>query len=233
MGKRTETAGNLLQTLRRGMQTLTLVADRPEGVSIAQIAEILGVDRAIAYRIVATLEVDGFLSRASTGHIHLGGAILALASNLEPQLRSLAEPVLRRLADETNTTAYMSVARGNEAEAILVAESSSGLIQVGYRPGSRHPINLGAAGIAILAARPEGPEDSEDVLAARRDGYSVTRGQLQRGAIGIASALRFSQAKQSALEASIGVVALEDLDVEAVAPLVVACARELTGMLSR
>ena len=115
----------------------------------------------------------------------------------------------------------------------MVAESSSGLIRVGYRAGSRHPLHLGAAGIAILAARPEGPDDSEDVQAARRDGYSVTRGQLQRGAVGIAAALRFSRAKQSALEASVGVVALEDLDVEAVAPRVVACARELTGMLSR
>lgn len=232
MGKRSETGGNLLQTLRRGTQALTLVADRPEGMSIAQIAECLGVDRAIAYRIVATLEADGFLSRASTGHIHLGGAILALAGNLEPQLRSLAEPSLLRLADETNATSYMSVARGDEAEAILVAESSSGLIRVGYRVGSRHPLNVGAAGIAILASRPERTDDSEDVRAARRDGYSVTRGQLQRGAVGIASAVRFSKANQSALEASIGVVALEDLDVEAVAPRVVWCAQELSRMLS-
>ncbi|MEM9632215.1 MAG: helix-turn-helix domain-containing protein [Pseudomonadota bacterium] len=231
MSKRIETKGNLLQTLRRGMDTISFVSEHPSGVSIAQIAEKLKVDRAVAYRIVATLEADAFVSRATNGNIFLGGALLALASNLEPQLRSIAEPALHRLAEETQATAFMSVARGKDAVAILVAESEAGLIRVGYRVGSRHPLERGAAGIAILAGRTETSKDAEEVLEARRQGYSITRGQLQRGAVGIAAPLHFAKLKHSGVEASIGVVALDDLDTQKVAPLVIECARQVSASL--
>ncbi|WP_428644749.1 IclR family transcriptional regulator [Roseibium sp.] len=231
MDKRKESKTNLLQTLRRGMETITLVADHPDGLSIAQLAEKLQVDRAIAYRLVATLEADSFVARAANGNVFLGGAILALAANLEPQLRSFAEPLLHELAEETRATAFLSVARGRDAVAVLVAESSSGLIRVGYRVGSRHPLDLGAAGIAILAGRPERPDDADAVRQARRDGFSITRGQLQRGAVGIASPVLFSRQKHAALEASIGVVALDDLDTETVAPRVIACAAQISRHL--
>lgn len=231
MDSRTAKAGNQLQTLRRGMEAISLVAECPEGLSVAQLAERLNVDRAIAYRIVATLEADSFVSRGPDGRIYLGGAILALASGLEPQLRAVVEPALRRLAEETRATAFMSVARGSDAVAILVAESNSGLIRVGYRTGSRHPLNLGAAGIAILAGRPGKPDDPEAVRVARKDGYSVTRGELQRGAVGVAAPVRFSKQKHAALEASVGVVALDDLDVDDVTPRVIACAQEVSRFL--
>ncbi len=231
MNKRNEPKTNLLQTLRRGMETITLVADHPDGLSIAQLAEKLQVDRAIAYRLVATLEADSFVSRAASGNVFLGGAILALAANLEPQLRSFAEPLLQELAEETRATAFLSVARGRDAVAILVAESTAGLIRVGYRVGSRHPLDLGAAGIAILAGRVERPDDADAVREARREGFSITRGQLQRGAVGIAAPVRFSRQKHAALEASVGVVALDDLDTETVAPRVIACAAQISGHL--
>lgn len=214
------------------METINFIAEHPGGVSIAQIAENLQVDRAVAYRIVATLEADSFISRGTNGNVFLGGALLALAASLEPQLRSIAEPALRALAEETQATAFMSVARGMDAVAIHVAEAEAGLIRVGYRIGSRHPLVRGAAGIAILAGRPEAPNDSEDVLQARRDGYSITRGQLQRGAVGIAAPVHFTKLKHSGLEASIGVVALDDLDTLKVAPLVIECAQMISESLA-
>ena len=67
---------NLLQTLRRGMDAVSLIAQAPEGLSIAEIAARLGVNRAIAYRIVATLDSDGFVTRGDGGRIFLGGAVL-------------------------------------------------------------------------------------------------------------------------------------------------------------
>lgn len=231
MGKRAAYSGNTLQTLQRGLRAITLVSEHPEGLTIAELAERLQVDRAIAYRVVATLEADGFVSRSPSGSVHLGGAILVLASSLEPQLRAQAEPVMRRLVQETGATAFMSVACGDDVVAMLVSEPETGLIRVGYRVGSRHPLDAGAAGIAILAGRPESPNDTEAVRQARKAGYSLTRGQLQRGAIGIAAPLQFSEQKHRAVEASIGVVALDDLDIEQAAPRVVACAREISGFL--
>jgi DNA-binding IclR family transcriptional regulator len=223
---------SLLQTLERGIHALKIIAEHADGMSIAALAERLEVHRAIAYRIVATLEAHALVSRAADGQIYLGSGILLLASRFEPQLRSVAQPLLRVLARETRATAYLSTVQGDECVALMVAEPEEGLLRVGYRVGSRHPLTRGAAGIAILAGRPERPDDPEDVRQARRDGYSVTRGQLQRGAVGVASAIRSPvDGPNAGFEGSVGVVALDDLDAEAAAGAVRACADRIAALI--
>lgn len=224
--------GGKLQTLQRGIEALSIIGNNPDGLSVAQLAQHLHVDRAIAYRIVATLEAEGLVSRTATGQLYLGSGILLLASKIEPQFQSFAQPLLRELANSVSATAFLSLARGEDAVAVQVAEPETGLIRVGYRVGSRHPLTLGAAGIAILAGRPEVPGDPAEVREARRLGYSVTRGQLQRGAVGVAAPVRPSH-RTAILEASVGVVALDDLDVEGVIPSVLACAAELARLLHK
>ena len=54
---------NTLQTLDRGLQVLALIATRAGGWSIAELAAELDVHRAIAYRLVATLEQHGLIAR--------------------------------------------------------------------------------------------------------------------------------------------------------------------------
>lgn len=212
---------SLLQTLDRGVQALNIIARHPEGMSIADLAESLGVHRAIAYRIIATLEANALVSKRAEGRLFLGGGVLVLASYLEPQLRSAAHPLLRHLAGETGATAFLSCAEGAECVALLVVEPEEGILRVGYRIGSRHPLSLGAAGIAILSARPENADDTDEVRQARRDGYSITRGQLQRGAVGVASPVCGLASKQTYLESSVGVVGL-DFD----APMAVASVKD-------
>jgi DNA-binding IclR family transcriptional regulator len=202
-----------LQTLDRGLTALSLIAESPDGTTVATVAERLGVHRAIAYRIVATLADHAMIHRDPGGRLRLGSRPLALAAQFDAGLRSLARPIIERLSAETSATAFLSVAVGDECVAIATAEADRPFVNVGYRPGRRHPLTRGAAGIAILAGRPAGPDDPEDVRQARRDGYCVTRGQLQAGAVGVASWVRLSTDLHPGLEASIGVVAMEDLDV--------------------
>lgn len=223
---------SLLQTLDRGIQALNVIAQRPDGISIAALAERLGVHRAIAYRIVATLEANALVSRRGEGQVYLGSGILVLASRFEPQLRSAAQPLLRDLASETGATAFISVAQGDECVALMVAEPEGGVLRVGYRVGSRHPLTQGAAGIAILSGRPERSDDPAEVKQARRDGYSITRGQLQRGAVGVASPMRMAAQPQSGFEGCVGVVALDDLDAPRVASAVRDCAQRLSDLVS-
>ncbi|GHB08881.1 IclR family transcriptional regulator [Modicisalibacter luteus] len=220
-----------LQTLDRGLQALEIIAQHPSGISIADLAVRLDINRAIVYRIVATLEANALAYRRQEGQVCLGGGILALASRFEPQLRSIAQPLLRQLARETHATAYLSAAQGEECVALLVAEPEEGLLRVSYRVGSRHPLELGAAGVAILSARPARDNDADEVRQARQDGFSITRGQLQRGAVGVASPLR-GAVQHSGFEGSVGVVALDDLDAPAAAKAVTACAQRLASLIS-
>lgn len=220
-----------LQTLDRGLKALEIIAEQDGGLSVAELAEQLGVHRAIAYRIVATLEGHGLVVRRTEGGLRLGAKIALLAGHFEPQLRRSAQPFLERLAREAQATAFISVAEGEEAVVILVAEPDAGLLRVGYRVGSRHPLSCGAAGIAILAGRLPQPHESEAVRTARALGYSLTHGQLQRGAVGVASPIAAPHL-QSSVEACVGVVAMEDLETDQATASVMACARRLAESMA-
>lgn len=222
-----------LQTLDRGMALLMAVARSEGGLKIAELADQLGLHRAIAYRIVSTLADHGMLTRLSDGRIVLGSGAIVLGAHAEGSLRALARPVVERLAESSGSTAFLSMAQGEECVAILTEEPRDAFINIHYRVGSRHPVSRGAAGLAILAARPERPDDPEAVRQARRDGYSVTRGELQKGAMGISSPVRVSRPGFAALECSIGLVALDTLDIGPVSAAVQSAARDLTERLSR
>lgn len=220
-----------LQTLDRGLTALAIIAEQAGGLSVAELAERLAVHRAIAYRIVTTLEQHGLVNRGRDGLLRLGAGISLLASRFEPQLRALAQPRLKALAAATRATAFLSVAQGEEAVVILVAEPDDGLLRVGYRVGSRHPLSLGAAGIAILAGRPAETGEAEAVTRARREGYSLTRGQLQRGAVGVASPIP-ADPRRSGVEACVGVVAMDDLESDTAIAEVMAAARALAALVA-
>jgi DNA-binding IclR family transcriptional regulator len=192
-----------------------------------ELADELDVHRAIAYRIVATLEAHGLVMRGAKGMLRLGPGLLTLAARFEPQLRDVVQPVLERLANETGASAFLSVPQGGDCVAVLVAESPTAILRVAYRIGSRHPLTRGAAGIAILSGRPEHPSDPDDVRLARANGFSVTHGQLQQGAVGVACPLHGPSSGKSFTEASIGVVTLDDAHIGKLTEAVLGAAREL------
>jgi len=212
---RSETA----QTLDRGLRLLYLVAATPAGVSPTEAAQRLDVGRAVIYRLAGTLIEHGLVRRDSAGRLRLGAAVLQLARRAQPLLADAAMPALRRLAEEVGATAHLSVAEGAEAVAVVVVEPTWTQFHVAYRTGSRHPIDRGAAGRAILAAR------TGSVPPA---GVVVTEGELQSGAHGVAAAVP----GVDGLEASVGVVALAALDPEQVGPAVLAAAAAVAHALS-
>jgi DNA-binding IclR family transcriptional regulator len=208
----TETA----QTLDRGLRLLHLVADAPGGITVTEAAARLGVGRAVVYRLATTLGEHGMIRRDPAGRLRLGAGVLHLARRAQPLVADAALPALRRLAERVGATTHLTIADGGEALALAVVEPSWTQLHVAYRTGSRHPLDRGAAGQAILAGR------------MGRHGYVATTGELQAGAHGVAAPV----AGIEGLEASIGVVALAPLDPAEVGPHVLAAAAEVTAALS-
>lgn len=214
--------GESSQTLDRGIRVLEALAggDEPAGLTITELATRLGVGRPVVYRLVTTLEEHHLVSRAVDGRVRLALGVSRLASAVTPIVRSEARPVLRDLADGVGATAHLTIAEGDEALALVVVEPSWTDVHIAYRTGARHRLDQGAAGRAILAGR------------AGEGGIVGTDGELQAGAHGLAVSLSTAAAPApGGVEASVGVVSLEPLDVRIVGPRLERAARALRAVL--
>jgi DNA-binding IclR family transcriptional regulator len=193
---------------------LQAVADAGgEAATISELAVAIGASRAAVYRLLVPLSERGLVWRDGN-KVRLGVGLLRLAGQVLPQLREAARPVLRELAEKVGATAHLSVAQGDQAQAVAVVEPSWTSFHVAYRVGTRHPLSAGAAGKA-MTLRPGG------------DGWVTSTGELEVGASGVAAPVR----GVPGLRASIGVVSLEPLDSVVVGPAVVAAALRLTDVL--
>lgn len=208
------------QTLDRGLRVLALLAQTPRGLSITELAGMVGVNRTVIYRLVTTLEQHSLARRDGAGRVHIGMAALALARGVQPMLRDLAVPTLRALAEDIGATAHLTVAEAGEALAVAVVEPTWTDYHVGYRVGARHPLDRGAAGKAILLGRAIAAGDHPG-----RPDFVATHGELQPGAFGVAAPVQGS----GGIEASVGVVGLHALDAAVVGPRVAAAAREVAA----
>ncbi|PZS03339.1 MAG: IclR family transcriptional regulator [Pseudonocardiales bacterium] len=213
-----------VQTLDRGLRVLELLAEAPPGRTINELAIELGVSRAVIYRLVATLERHRVVRRADDAHVRLGFGLLELARDVVPHLRSMAQAPLRTLAEFAGATAHLTVVDAGEALAVAVVEPRSTDMHVAYRTGARHALGLGAAGQAILLGQ---RRERPDAAAARIKPWVSTTGELQPGATGVAAPILGVEG----LQASVGVVALGDLDVARIGPRVAAAADEIAVAL--
>ena len=224
----TATQGETSQTLDRGLAVLWLLAEHGDGLTAGELADRLSTARAVVYRLLRTLEAHRLIGRAGSRYV-LGFGVAELASHLRPRLQATVLPILRQLSGQTNSTALLSVADGDQAMVLIAEEPPQSTFHLALRQGSRHPLAVGADGIAILAGRPPATGDAEDVVRARKAGYALSIGALQAGAIGVAAPVTTSDWAT----ASIGVVQLGvELGDESLPQAVMAAAAEATRRLS-
>jgi DNA-binding IclR family transcriptional regulator len=201
-------------TLERGLALLQAVADsESEAPTISDLATAIGASRAAVYRLLVPLQDRGLIRRDGS-KVRLGLGLLRLAARVTPQLRLAALPALRELAEAVGATAHLTVADGEEAQAVAVIEPSWTTYHVAYRVGTRHPLSRGAAGKAIG-------------LREEKPGWLATTGELQSGASGIAAPVR----GVPGLRASVGVISFQSLDGEVVGPLVLHAAATVAAAL--
>ena len=137
------------QTLSRGIRVLELLAEAPGPLTIAELSSALNVHRSIAYRMLRTLEDHGLVVRDAAGRIQLGPRLAALARNVSHDLQAAALPELTVVANELSMTAFVAVLDHRECVTLVSVEPRSAHATVAQRPGTRHPLAVGAPGIAI------------------------------------------------------------------------------------
>jgi DNA-binding IclR family transcriptional regulator len=164
-GLATETPG--AQTLRRGLAILKLLArEQPAGLRISEIGRRVGLNKATAVRLTQALVDERFVVHdPATRCYRLGPETFAVGLAAEPgyALQRLATSSLRALALETGDWVFFSVVQGVEAICISRETGHMPIPPDALRLGDRHPLGVGAGGLAILAVLPD--EEVDTALA--------------------------------------------------------------------
>ncbi|SEG73108.1 DNA-binding transcriptional regulator, IclR family [Thermomonospora echinospora] len=217
------------KTVDAGLHLLEILRDHPDGLNITELSRLSGLHRNAVSRHLAALGRHRLVTRQ--GHTYLLGlGIVELNEAVRHRLRGAATAELQTLADACRATAFITVLdTEDEAVVLTVSEPRGSNIHVAYRAGNRHPADQGASGIAILIGRPPRQGERQAVTRARCAGYSVTSGELQPGAWGLAAPILPGSGPA---EASIGIVTIgEREDETTIAPLVLSAAERIARLL--
>jgi len=194
------------QTLSRGIQILELLADAREPLTIDEIADRLGVHRSIAYRLLRTLEHHGLVGRDSTGRVTLGARMAALAAGVAHDLQAEALPELTAVANDLGMTCFLAVLDHDECVTLSSVEPRHAAAPVAQRPGTRHPVTVGAPGKAILSVLPrhEWPSGvsarlAEEAMATAARGYVQSHDEVIPSVRSVAVPLRLRGRDPAAL----------------------------------
>jgi DNA-binding IclR family transcriptional regulator len=174
------------QTLDRGLRALELIAGTSGGLTIQQVSERLQVHRTIAHRLLATLSEHRLITRGPDSRYRAGAGLAALANGVQGALLEIAMPVMRELSEELQSTIALLVREGDEAVGLAVATPTTAQYHLAFRSGSRHPLGRGSAGICLLASLPPMPGERDEVTRARRQGFAISKGEVEPNAHGLA-----------------------------------------------
>ncbi|WP_442574957.1 IclR family transcriptional regulator [Microbacterium sp. F51-2R] len=194
------------QTLSRGIRILEVLADARDPLTIDDLAARLGVHRSIAYRLLRTLEDHGLVTRDGNGRVALGSRMAALAAGVAHDLQAEALPELTAAANELGMTCFLSILDRDECITLASVEPRHGIASVAQRPGTRHPVTVGAPGKAILSTMPEsawpaGLDDAHraDVRTAREREWATSHDEVIAGLRSIAVPLALPKGERAAI----------------------------------
>lgn len=149
IGSPTTSADNVLLLLQ-------LIGER-QALRVAEAAELLGVARSTAHRLLTTLRRRGFVSQDRPNGAYRPGPALyevGLAAVSRIDIRRVARPVLEHIQHETQETASLAVLEGATIRFVDCVESPRS-VRVGNRTGVVRPAHASAVGKAILAGLPD------------------------------------------------------------------------------
>ncbi len=209
-------AGSGAQSIHRALTLLNLLGvmarDRPDGVTLADLAHVSGRPKASVHRVLNALVQLGYAERIEpSGRYRLGlqSQILGeLAGERTDPLLRLASPSLVRIAELSEDTTFLTVRQGSFSLCARREEGFGEIRNNALAVGDRHPLGVGAGSLAILAALEDAevehvievngeimsrryPRISADVLRGivdrtRRDGYALNEGLVAPGSWAVA-----------------------------------------------
>ncbi|TVQ40096.1 MAG: IclR family transcriptional regulator [Spirochaetaceae bacterium] len=167
-----------VQSLDRALDILELLAVRPNGLGVTDVATGLGLHKSTAGRLLMALRQRGYLEKdpaTATYRVGLKCVELAGAHLDHLELKVEAKPSMYRLSEATGQTAFLAILKSHHMVYVEKTESYNSLRRYSII-GTRAPLHCTALGKAALMAL--APERLDAVLDAitleRRTGRTHT-----------------------------------------------------------
>lgn len=140
-----------IQVIDRMAALIRAVAAHDKGVSLKHLSAETVLHPSTAYRILAALQVHGFVERNVAGEYRLGSAWLSLGARMTTQrdLREEAKPFLDALRDQVGETVNLTVREGDQVVYVERALPNR-MMRVEQVVGSRAPLHVTAVGKLML-----------------------------------------------------------------------------------
>lgn len=223
-----------------------------ETLGVTELAEKLGLSKAVVHRILASLRAKGFVElEGSTRRYALGPAALALGLTYLQgiDVRDRARPFLRELSERTNETATLSVRRG-DVRLYVDQVNPPREVRMTVRLGHPYPLHAGSSSKAFLAHLSDEEIDSfldrvlepltsititdaatlrAELKTVRERGYAISFGERQEGAGSVAAPVFDHEGRPTAVISVCGPLERFRREVDDIAPVLA----EATGRLSR
>ncbi len=162
MSKANPTSKYQVPNLNRALKILELLSQHPEGLTIAEITDMLKYPRNSVYRITATLCENKYIYRDEYSKIfRLTYKLLTLghAAVGEQTLVDKAVIVMRRLRDKYKETVLLGILNGSCGVIIETVQGTHSYRFV-LEPGKQFHLHTAAPGKAMIAFLPKEEQDA-------------------------------------------------------------------------
>jgi len=247
----------IIQAVSHALDLLEQFHDDIDELGVTELSKRLKLHKNNVFRLLATLESRGYIEQnRATENYRLGLKALELGQTFIKQMGLLRQsrPILERIVEECNETAYVAIFKENHIVYLDVVETSL-TVRVVSRVGSRLPAYCTASGKAHLAFMSEEELDAtletQDLVQhtpttlatvamikaeleqIRQQGYAVDNEELDPGVRCIAAPIRdYTRRIVGAVSISGPSMRLDDARLEdTLIPLILRAGEELSTRL--
>ena len=151
--RKKEKADYVVQSVDRALDILESFDFSAEELGVTELAHKLNLHKNNVFRLLATLEVRGYIEQdRKSGNYRLGIKTFEIANVFlhHRGLRRQARPILEGLVSKCDETANLAILDGSDVIYVLMHETSQ-TVRIVLRLGQRLPAHCTAAGKAQLA----------------------------------------------------------------------------------
>ncbi len=141
-----------VQSIERVFDILELLSHEPNGLNLTKVGTNLGLHKSTVHRLLMVLKKRGYIEKEDdSGRYRLGPGFVELASLLlnSIELKTEAEPFLRRLSQITGQTVFLATLQDKEAVYLEKVEQFNSIRKYSVI-GQRRPLYCTSLGKALI-----------------------------------------------------------------------------------